>query len=81
LSEGSYEFWKRYLDVFERVIVLARIRDVFEVPSAYKRSDGESVFFKALPYYIGPLQYIIKSRQVGKAIRNAERLDILSVLS
>ena len=49
-----YSFWTRYLEVFEGVRVVARVRAVPSVPSDWKRADGEGVSFIAVPYYIGP---------------------------
>jgi glycosyltransferase involved in cell wall biosynthesis len=66
-----YSFWTRYLEVFDRVRVVARI---LEVPSAspdWKRADGEGVSFAAIPHYIGPWQYLLKARQIQLAARNS----------
>ena len=53
-----YSFWKRYLDVFDQVQVIARVADTTTAPQgAWKRADGEGVTFYGLPSYIGPLQY------------------------
>lgn len=62
-----YSFWKRYLEVFDRVTVVARTRDVPSVPSDWQRADGDRVTFAAIPYYIGPVQYLLKARQVKQA--------------
>ncbi len=66
-----YSFWTRYLEVFEGVRVVARVRPVPSVPFDWKRADGEGVSFVAVPYYIGPWQYIKRSRQVKHTVRNA----------
>lgn len=66
-----YSFWTRYLEVFDRVLVVAR---VLEVPSAspdWRRADGEGVSFAAIPYYVGPWQYLLKARQIQLAARNS----------
>ncbi len=66
-----YSFWQRYLDVFESVRVVARVREVPSVPGDFRRADGENVSFVPVPYYIGSWQYLLKSRQVKRAVRNA----------
>ncbi|MCU0543783.1 MAG: glycosyltransferase family 4 protein [Oscillatoriaceae cyanobacterium Prado104] len=66
-----YSFWTRYLEVFDRVSVVARVRNIASVPSDWQRADGEGVSFVAIPYYIGPWQYLRKARQVKAAARNA----------
>ena len=67
----AHSFYQRYLQVFEQVRVLARIRNVPSVPPHWKRADGEGVSFVAVPYYVGPVQYVLRARQIKQAIRNA----------
>ncbi|MEG4519585.1 MULTISPECIES: glycosyltransferase family 4 protein [unclassified Microcoleus] len=66
-----YSFWTRYLEVFDRVSVVARTRDVPSVPSDWQRADGEGVSFVPIPYYTGAWQYLRKARQVKQVVRNA----------
>ncbi len=66
-----YSFWTRYLQVFDTVRVVARVRDVPNVPSDWKEANGERVSFAAIPYYIGPWQYLLKAWQVWRSARNA----------
>ena len=54
----GYDFWKRYLSVFDHVNVMARVEEVDSVPDTWSRSDGPGVTFTKLPYYIGPTQYV-----------------------
>jgi glycosyltransferase involved in cell wall biosynthesis len=67
----THSFWKRYLAVFDRVRVMARVRQVPSVPPDWKRADGARVSFAAVPYYIGPWQYLRRSRQVQRTVRSA----------
>lgn len=66
-----HSFWKRYLEVFEHVRVAARIREVTSIPPDWKQANGERVSFAAVPYYIGPWQYFLRSRSVKRAVRDA----------
>jgi glycosyltransferase involved in cell wall biosynthesis len=66
-----HSFWMRYLEVFDRVRVVARVREVASVSDEWKRADGEGVSFAAIPYYLGPWQYLQKAAQVQRAARNA----------
>lgn len=70
-TQFPYRFWARYLEVFDRVKVVGRIRDEATVPGNWMRCDGEGVSFVAVPYYVGPFQYLLKARQVVRAVRNA----------
>jgi len=68
---GSYSFWKRYLDVFGQVRVIARVANATTPPGSWKRADGEGVTFDALPCYVGPLEYTMQFFSIKKAIRKA----------
>lgn len=67
----AYSFWKRYLDVFDQVCVVARVKDVSHVPSDWQRVEGEGVSCFPIPYYIGPWQYLIKAWAVQQAAQNS----------
>jgi glycosyltransferase involved in cell wall biosynthesis len=57
-SVFEYAVWRRYLDVFDHVVVFARVRCVQETPaSASLQSTGPGVSFYPLPDYLGPWQY------------------------
>lgn len=58
LSAFPYSFFRNYLDVFDEVRVVARVRDVAESPPNSRRSDGLNVSFLAMPYYVGPREYM-----------------------
>ncbi len=64
-------FWSRYLEVFDAVRVVARVRDVPEVPDGWQRADGEGISFAALPYYIGPKGYLRSLPALRRALRAA----------
>jgi glycosyltransferase involved in cell wall biosynthesis len=66
-----HSFWMRYLEVFDSVRVVSRVREVSSVSSNWKRADGEGVSFAAVPSYVGPWQYLIQATQVQRAARNA----------
>ncbi len=67
----GYSFWTRYLEVFERIRVVARVRDVAVVPAGWQRGDGPGVSFFAFPYYVGPWDYLKRAWDVRQAVRQA----------
>lgn len=69
----AHSFWTRYLDVFDRVRVLARVRDVPSVPDDWQQATGHGVCFAPIPHYLGPRQYLQRVRQVRRAARHALR--------
>jgi glycosyltransferase involved in cell wall biosynthesis len=76
----AHSFWQRYLEVFDRVKVVARILPVAQPPHDWKRADGEGVSLIAVPYYIGPQQYLLKAFSVKLAVRNAVALNDAVIL-
>lgn len=70
-SAFSYQFWTRYLDVFDSVRIIARAHDVAVTPANHRRVDGPAVTLLALPHYIGPLEYLRRRRGLQRALRSA----------
>ncbi len=68
---NSYDFWKRYLAVFDRVKVAARIREVGRRDSEYRRADGCGVVFIPVPDFVGPWQYLANAARIRRAVRAA----------
>lgn len=54
-----YDFWLRYLQVFNYVNIVARVALVDSPEPDWKRVDGQSVGFICLPTYIGPVQFAL----------------------
>jgi len=67
----AYNFWQRYLEVFDSVRVVARVLDVPKVPDGCRRADGENVTFAPVPYYVGPWQFALRVRKVRRAVQEA----------
>ncbi|NLX95777.1 MAG: glycosyltransferase family 4 protein [Rhodopirellula sp.] len=66
-----HSFWTRYLDVFDRVRIIARARDVDAAPERSLRVDGEGVELFGIPYYHGPGEYLRQFVRVGKAVKRS----------
>lgn len=76
----AYRFWKRYLEVFDHVRVVARVRPVEAVPCSWERADGDGVSVVAVPHYLGPGQFLRQLRQVQRATRAAVGHDDAVIL-
>jgi glycosyltransferase involved in cell wall biosynthesis len=63
----AHSFWTRYLEVFDRVRIVARAAPVGLPGPGDRRVDGECVSFAPVPFYLGPLQYLRKARAVRRA--------------
>ncbi len=58
----SYSFFARYLDVFDRVYVIARITD--EVASSGTTIEGPDISVLPLPYFVGGSSLLINSPKI-----------------
>ena len=63
----AYDFWRRYLDVFEEVRVCARARRGDQMAGAVE-ATGPGVVAAPLPYFIGPIQFALCSVAVGRRL-------------
>lgn len=66
-----YDYWARFLEVFDGVRLVARVREVPRVAPDMHRVDGEGVTFHPIPYYVGPSQYLMKLPQIKRAAQAA----------
>jgi glycosyltransferase involved in cell wall biosynthesis len=67
----SYTFWKRYLDVFDSVLVVARVQEIEEATPRLRQADGPGITYASIPYYHGPLQFVKNARKIQDALRHA----------
>jgi glycosyltransferase involved in cell wall biosynthesis len=67
----AHSFWQRYLTVFDRVRVVARVREVSEPAATAKRMDGLGVECFPIPYYVGPVQFLTRAWAVRSAVRRS----------
>jgi glycosyltransferase involved in cell wall biosynthesis len=68
----DYNFMNRYLKVFDKVFVLARVRDEANPDLTNRRKvNGPNVSFIPLPYYVGPWQYIRHRFRLAAEVRKA----------
>lgn len=64
-------FWERYLEVFDRVKVVARGVDVKKPPVDWLPVTGPGIDYVRLPDFHGPAQYLARYPQLRAAIRAA----------
>lgn len=74
-TNHAYSFWTRYLNVFDGVKVVARMKAVLTPPVTGHRADGEGVSFSPVPHFLGPIEYIVNARAVRRAVRSALRVE------
>lgn len=66
----SNYFWKRYLQVFDKVRVAGRIEDVESVDDSILLASCENVEFYPLTQYRGPIEYIKKYLKLIQSANN-----------
>jgi glycosyltransferase involved in cell wall biosynthesis len=73
-SSFQHSFWLRYLNVFEKVIVIARVQKVDHAEQDWRLSSGDNVSFFPLPYYVGILGLLTKLPLTLYKLLRASRL-------
>lgn len=62
-------FWRRYLEVFDHVEIVARVLDVDAAEDQWQRVTNKEVSVVGLPHYIGPVGYLRQARRIRAAAR------------
>jgi glycosyltransferase involved in cell wall biosynthesis len=65
------QFWSRYLTVFSRVKILARVHEASGEVEGWRRVDGDGISVAAIPAYVGPWAFVRMVRHVRAAIARA----------
>jgi phosphatidylinositol alpha-1,6-mannosyltransferase len=73
-SVFGHAFWKRYLDVFSGVVVVARVGEAADV-SSMLRVDGPGVEVYPMPYYVGLAGYLRNALRTRRAAGEVARMD------
>lgn len=70
-TDGAFNslFWQRYLNVFEKITIVARAKEINKLESKYEKVNNERISFHAIPFYIGPKDKVLKTLKVKKSLR------------
>ncbi|MGO2358378.1 MAG: glycosyltransferase [Mesonia sp.] len=68
----KYDLFKRYLGVFDELIVVARVLEVFESEFSVdlNRVDGERISVYELPYFHGVASYLLNRRKLNNELKS-----------
>lgn len=61
---GGNEFWNRYLEVFSKVHIVARVTETDSLPESALRVDTDVVQVVPVPGYQGPLNAVLRIPQI-----------------
>jgi glycosyltransferase involved in cell wall biosynthesis len=78
-ATSAYDFWCRYLEVFDEVNVIARVNPVDRKNEAAKRVDGPGVRFTPMPHYIGPGPFITKFPEICTILRHLSKTSAATI--
>lgn len=67
----DYRFFRRHLEIFERISVIARVAPVAEPPDGAIRADGPGMQFKSIGHYTGPWNFLRHASRLLPALRRA----------
>lgn len=67
-SASGYNFFKRYLDVFDSVTVIGRLQKGLTTGNAVV--TGPDVHFIPIPHYLGPTQYFFKLLEIDEIFKS-----------
>jgi glycosyltransferase involved in cell wall biosynthesis len=60
----AYRYWQEYLEVFDEVCPIARVRKVSTLPKGWQRADGPNVCFICITDYLGFWDLLLKMLRV-----------------
>jgi len=64
-----YFIWQPYLDVFDQVKVIARMKNVDMASKNFLESGGHRVTFVSMPDFIGPTQFLFKYFEIKRLLQ------------
>ncbi len=68
----SYDFWTRYLDVFDIVKIVARVKHIDKIEEGLNLVDGPGVEVHGIPFYQGPKQLIKQYFKIQRSLKNVD---------
>ena len=73
-------YWDRYLEYFESVTILARVKPIIIIPKDFIISTGSKVNYIPIKYYEGPIDFLKNIFIIEKQIKVAVKSDYVYIL-
>lgn len=74
------EYWQRYFNHFDKIVVLARVRNIEELTLNLRKSSGDNIDFIELPYYNGFMGYLKNKGSIIDIFKNNLNRDCTYIL-
>lgn len=67
----TYAFWTRYLAVFDKVQLVARVRGIPAAPTGQQPANGDGVELVSVPDFTGPREFLLRKRSITAVTERA----------
>lgn len=68
----GYDFWTRYLSVFDDVKIVARVKKVKSIEGKKLLVDGNNVEVYGIPFYQGPKELLLNYLKIQRVLKNVD---------
>ncbi len=69
----GYKFWTRYLNIFDSVRIVARVKDIEKENEKLELVNGKGVEVYGIPFYQGPKQLIKKYAAIQRRLKGVDQ--------
>lgn len=66
----DYKFWTRYLNVFDELRIVARVKDINQKDEKLSAVDGPGIEVYGIPFYQGPKELLMRYNRIQKSLKN-----------
>lgn len=67
---NNYEFYKRYMEAFDKVRLVGKLKNVEKLEGKCIRLDGPNLEIFGIPYFQGPTQFAKKVLEINSVLKN-----------
>lgn len=72
----EHHIWERYLNIFNKIFVIARVNQKSENLEKKYISSGKDIHFLEMTYYVGPLQYLQNYFTIRSEVKNFVKANL-----
>lgn len=80
VNNSGDQFWDRYLNVFDQINIIARVKEVKTIPKNALIIKNKRIHFTEIPYYHGAKNFLLKSPKIIFYIYKATKNNGINIL-